>query len=114
MKIYYSPIILLIIGQKKLLFEKALINLDESEQMNFDLIDTYKNEIFSYAYQEKIVKSTMDTIINERSIVDYYDLNKSNFKLNQEIIKARYLILNNKNYNLKKLPMSFRSYKKKI
>ena len=55
----------------------------------------------------------MDTIINERSIVDYYDLNKSNFKLNQEIIKARYLILNNKNYNLKEVTNRFRSYKSK-
>lgn len=101
-------------AKRKLLFEKALINLDESEQNElFDLIDTYKNEIFSYAYQEKIVKSTMDTIINERSIVDYYDLNKSNFKLNQEIIKARYLILNNKNYNLKEVTNRFRSYKPK-
>ena len=101
-------------AKRKLLFEKALINLDESEQNElFDLIDTYKNEIFSYAYQEKIVKSTMDTIINERSIVDYYDLNKSNFKLNQEIIKARYLILNNKNYNLKEVINRFRSYKPK-
>ena len=85
-------------AKRKLLFEKALINLDE---------------FFSYAYQEKIVKSTMDTIINERSIVDYYDLNKSNFKLNQEIIKARYLILNNKNYNLKEVTNRFRSYKPK-
>ena len=101
-------------AKRKLLFEKALINLDEFEQNElFDLIDTYKNEIFSYAYQEKIVKSTMDTIINERSIVDYYDLNKSNFKLNQEIIKARYLILNNKNYNLKEVTNRFRSYKPK-
>lgn len=101
-------------AKRKLLFEKALINLDESEQKElFDLIDTYKNEIFSYAYQEKIVKSTMDTIINERLIVDYYDLNKSNFKLNQEIIKARYLILNNKNYNLKEVTNRFRSYKSK-
>ncbi len=101
-------------AKRKLLFEKALINLDESEQNElFDLIDTYKNEIFSYAYQEKIVKSTMDTIINERLIVDYYDLNKSNFKLNQEIIKARYLILNNKNYNLKEVTNRFRSYKPK-
>lgn len=101
-------------AKRKLLFEKALINLDEPEQKElFDLIDTYKNEIFSYAYQEKIVKSTMDTIINERLIVDYYDLNKSNFKLNQEIIKARYLILNNKNYNLKEVTNRFRSYKSK-
>ena len=70
-------------------------------------------KFFLAAYQEKIVKSTMDTIINERSIVDYYDLNKSNFKLNQEIIKARYLILNNKNYNLKEVTNRFRSYKPK-
>ena len=33
----------------------------------------------------------MDTIVPDTSLTLYYDQNKSNFKLNQDIVKAKYL-----------------------
>ena len=99
-------------AKKNLLYEKALINLDDSKQSELNkLIESYKNDLFSFAYQEKIVKSSMDTIISDTSIVNYYNINKSNFKLNQEIVKARYLKINSENYNLKDVTKRFRSLK---
>ena len=51
-------------AKEKLLFKKALVNLGDEKQENLNqLIESYKNELFSYAYQEKIVKSAMDTFI---------------------------------------------------
>ena len=77
-------------AKEKLLFKKALVNLGDEKQENLNqLIESYKNELFSYAYQEKIVKSAMDTFISLESVREYYNLNKLNFKLNQEIINAR-------------------------
>ena len=81
-------------AKKNLLFEKALINLEDSKQNELNkLIESYKNDLFSFTYQEKIVKFSMDTIIPDSAIIKYYDINKSNFKLNQEIVKARYCLL---------------------
>jgi hypothetical protein len=89
-------------AKEKLLFKKALVNLGDKKQGDLNqLIESYKNELFSYAYQEKIVKSAMDTFISEQSVREYYNINKLNFKLNQEIINARYLKINSENYNLK-------------
>jgi len=100
-------------AKEKLLFKKALVNLGDEKQENLNqLIESYKNELFSYAYQEKIVKSAMDTFISLESVKEYYNLNKLNFKLNQEIINARYLKINSENYNLKDVVKRFRRFKK--
>lgn len=99
-------------AKEKLLFKKALVNLGNEKQENLNqLIESYKNELFSYAYQEKIVKSAMDTFISLESVREYYNLNKLNFKLNQEIINARYLKINSENYNLKDVVKRFRRFK---
>lgn len=100
-------------AKRKILFNKALVNLGDKKQESLkQLIESYKNELFSYAYQEKIVKSSIDTFISENSIKDYYDKNKLNFKLNQEIVNARYLKINSENYNLKDIINRFRRFKK--
>ncbi len=99
-------------AKEKLLFKKALVNLGDEKQGDLNqLIESYKNELFSYAYQEKIVKSAMDTFISEQSVREYYNTNKLNFKLNQEIINARYLKINSENYNLKDVVKRFRRFK---
>lgn len=100
-------------AKRKILFNKALVNLGDKKQESLkQLIESYKNELFSYAYQEKIVKSSIDTFISENSIKDYYNKNKLNFKLNQEIVNARYLKINSENYNLKDVIKRFRRFKK--
>ncbi|MDA8558810.1 peptidyl-prolyl cis-trans isomerase [Flavobacteriaceae bacterium] len=99
-------------AKEKLLFKKALVNLGVKKQGDLNqLIESYKNELFSYAYQEKIVKSAMDTFISEQSVREYYNTNKLNFKLNQEIINARYLKINSENYNLKDVVKRFKRFK---
>lgn len=99
-------------AKEKLLFKKALVNLGDKKQGDLNqLIESYKNELFSYAYQEKIVKSAMDTFISEQSVREYYNINKFNFKLNQEIINARYLKINSENYNLKDVVKRFKRFK---
>ena len=99
-------------AKEKLLFKKALVNLGDKKQGDLNqLIESYKNELFSYAYQEKIVKSAMDTFISEQSVREYYNINKLNFKLKQEIINARYLKINSENYNLKDVVKRFKRFK---
>ena len=100
-------------AKNHILNEKALINLSQDEQKKLmDLVDSYKNDLFSHSYQEKMVKTTMDTIILDVDIENYYDLNKSNFKLNQDLVKARFLKINNDNYNIKDVRSRFKRFNK--
>ena len=69
-------------AKKHILNEKALINLNIEEQNKLlNLVESYKSDLFSHSYQEKMVKSSMDTLISDYDVENYYNLNKSYFKL---------------------------------
>ena len=98
-------------AKNHILNEKALINLNQEDQDKLlSLVDSYKSDLFSHSYQEKMVKTTMDTLISEIDIENYYDLNKSNFKLNEDLVKARFLKINNDNYNIKDIRNRFKRF----
>ena len=100
-------------AKNHILNEKALINLNQEDQDKLlSLVDSYKSDLFSHSYQEKMVKTTMDTLISEIEIENYYDLNKSNFKLNEDLVKARFLKINNDNYNIKDIRNRFKRFRK--
>ena len=99
-------------AKNHILNEKALINLNQEDQDKLlSLVDSYKSDLFSHSYQEKMVKTTMDTLISEIDIENYYDLNKSNFKLNEDLVKARFLKINNDNYNIKDIRNRFKRFR---
>ena len=52
----------------------------------------------------------MDTLISDNEIKDYYDTNKSNFKLNQDLIKGRYLKIKSDNYNMNDVIKRFKRF----
>ncbi len=98
-------------AKKHILNDKALINLDFEEQKNLlDLVESYKSDLFSHYYQEKMVKASMDTIILDNEIENYYNNNNSNFKLNQDLVKARYIKISGDNYNIKDVRSRFRRF----
>ena len=98
---------------KHILNSKALINLSKEEQEKLlDLVDSYKSDLFSYSYQEKMVRAQMDTIISDLDVEDYYLNNNSNFKLNQDLVKARYMKINSDNYNIKDIRKRFKRFNK--
>ena len=51
-----------------------------------------------------------DTIIDYDEIQNYYNSNLGNFLLSNDIVKARYIKLNNKNYNIREIKRRFRRF----
>jgi len=98
-------------AKKHILNEKALINLNIEEQNKLlNLVESYKSDLFSHSYQEKMVKSSMDTLISDYDVENYYNLNKSNFKLNQDLVKARFMKIKSNNYNVKDVRNRFKRF----
>ena len=62
-------------------------------------------------YKENIIKQRLDTIIKDSEIETYYNLNKENFKLNEELIKIKYLHFDNNIINKKEFTDLFKSDK---
>lgn len=88
-------------ARKQLLFDQALLNLNEETQNELDeLVDSYRSDLWSRTYKEFIVKSNIDTLISKQEVEDYYQENQSNFRLNEVMLNLRYIALPSENIDL--------------
>ena len=77
-----------------LLIEGSERNLPEDKQLGFDkLVEQYKKDLYTKAYLEALVKKSIDTTVSVEEASEFYDANKETFKLNDELIKFRYINL---------------------
>ncbi len=79
---------------QQLLLDRAEINLSENQQAEFDrLINQYKNDLYTKAYLEALVQQSIDTMVSETEAKDVYEANQESFKLNEELVKFRYITI---------------------
>ncbi len=96
---------------KKSLFEKAEINLTVFEINEIkNSTNNYYEELIIDKYRSKLLTNNSDTIVTYDEIQNYYNENIGNFLLSNDIIKARYVKLNNNNYNLREIKRRFRRF----
>ena len=77
---------------KQLLLDGALLNLSEEKQAGFNkLVAQYKTDLYTKSYVEALVKRSVDTLVKRNEAEAYYNLNKDVFKLNEELLKFRYI-----------------------
>ena len=95
----------------KSLFKKAEINLTGLEISEIkNSTNYYYEELIIDKYRSKLLMNNSDTIVTYAEIQNYYNENIGNFLLSNNILKARYVKLNNKNYNLREIKRRFRRY----
>ncbi|WP_297803152.1 hypothetical protein [uncultured Polaribacter sp.] len=73
------------------------------------LVQDYKESLLINNYKEKLVKQKLDTVVSDEEIREYYLLNKENFKLNEELVKIRYLHIDNNLIDESEILSLFRS-----
>ncbi|MFV8224728.1 peptidyl-prolyl cis-trans isomerase [Christiangramia aquimixticola] len=96
---------------QQLLIDRAELNLPAAQQKEFnDLVENYRNELFTNAYTEAVVSRDLDTSLNVEDIQKYYELNKENFVLNEDLVKLRYINLPKNANNLDEIRKSFRRF----
>ena len=78
-------------AKQQLLLQKAKINLDKEEESIDKLVQQYKQDLLINKYKEAIVKQELDTLVTQSDIDSFYSENKEIFKLNEELIKLRYI-----------------------
>lgn len=89
---------------QQLLIDRAKLNLPEARQKEFDeLVENYKNELYTNAYTEAIVSKEIDSVFADTLLSKYYQENKENFKLGQDLVKLRYINLEANNTNFDKI-----------
>ena len=96
---------------QQLLMDGALLNLSEDKQEEFNkLVDQYKNDLYTKAYVEALVKRSIDTSVTEQEALAYYNENKEVFKLNEELIKFRYINVDENRLDLKDITNKFKRF----
>ena len=96
---------------QQLLMEGALVNLSENKQNEFNkLVKQYKSDLFSKAYLEALVHRNLDTIVSFSEAETYYNENKDAFKLNEDLIKFRYINLDENRQDLKELSKKIKRF----
>jgi len=96
---------------QQLLIDGAQINLSEEKQIQFKaLVKQYKNDLFTKAYLEALVKRGIDTIVTSNEALEVYNRNIETFKLNEELIKFRYINLSDKSINLEDIENRFKRF----
>lgn len=78
----------------QMLMNNALQNISDQKQASLDLlIKGYKTELYSQAYLQELIKQNLDTIIPNSQIQDYFKQHKEEFILNEDLVKFRYILL---------------------
>lgn len=79
---------------QQLLIDQSIINLPEHEQEKFNkLVEDYKIDLYTEAYKSSIISSQLNKDVSNDELEDYYQLNKENFILNDELLRVRYITL---------------------
>ena len=91
-------------AREKILFDLSLVNLDQKSIINLDeLIERYKRDLYINSYKDILINSMVDSIISDSEIDEYYDENLNKFKLNEDLIKFRFVKIPLDNINLNKI-----------
>lgn len=61
------------------------------EDMNVEAeVEKYRRELINYKYEVKLIENNLDTTITKEEIQNYYDSNRDNFILKDNIAKVNY------------------------
>jgi len=98
---------------EKLLIDLAMINLSTEKQQELDnLINQYRQDLYTKAYKEAVISQSLDTVVSENTLDSFYQKNINNFRLNEEILQIRFIQLPKSHSALKPLTEKFRRYDK--
>ncbi len=101
-------------ARQLLLMDGALVNLPEKNQNEYlKLVNQYKNDLFTKAYLDALVKKNIDTIIKPNEAKVFYDINKESFKLNDDLLQIRYISLPLNAIDLDTIKKRFKRFKTK-
>lgn len=91
-------------AKEKILYDLSLTNLSQSKKNDLDiLVEKYKVDLYINSYKDLIVNSIIDSIVTDEEIESFYNRNIENFKLNENLLKYRYLKVPSDNININRI-----------
>lgn len=78
-------------AKRRLLLKNARINLNDETIEIQKLVKKYEQDLLISKYNEAVISQNLDTIVAKKTINNFYKKNKEIFKLDEELIKFRYV-----------------------
>ncbi|MBA3986138.1 MAG: peptidyl-prolyl cis-trans isomerase [Flavobacteriales bacterium] len=99
-------------ASQKLLMRLARRNLSQEKLAEYEkLIDNYRTDLFTIGYKDIIATNQLNDRIREEEYEAFYEQNKQNFLLNENLIQFRYIHVDEKNSNLNKIKQQLSRFK---
>jgi len=65
-----------------------------NEEMNFDReLENYRNSLIAHKFESKLIEQELDTAITEQELISYHQRHAEDFRLMDNIVRARLVIL---------------------
>lgn len=77
--------------REELLLSHAEKNLTKDKMKFEQMVEDYRKSLITYQYESELVKQKLDTLVSDEEIEKYYEENKNNFELKDNIIKVIYV-----------------------
>ncbi len=95
-------------ARQKLLYRNSLINLDNTKELD-ELVKKYKEELYVSYYKNALVNKKLDTLVFQQEIDSFYHKNKQSFKLNETLVKFKYIHVDRRNRKRTQIKKLFES-----
>lgn len=98
---------------KKIMLDRSRLNLPDSKQRRFDsLANDYQEELYREAYKNALINKQLDADMSDSLLRNYYKDHKRAFKINEYLLKLRYIELVNSMSNKEMVLERFWRYNK--
>lgn len=94
-----------------LLLNKAELNLKEEDKDVSKQLEEYRRSLIIYQYENQLIKQRLDTVVTDEQIAEYYNNNKDNFELQDNIARALFVKLDKNSKDVEKVKKLVRSEK---
>jgi len=94
---------------KELLLAKARMNVEDTDGEIRQLVENYEKELLIDRYKKALLQQELDTMITEEDVDAYYEMNKNIYRLNEDLIRLKYVHFSPDLSNRKELEKLFRS-----
>ncbi|OEK02463.1 hypothetical protein BFP97_13445 [Roseivirga sp. 4D4] len=81
--------------KKELLVKEANSSVKINQSEIEKKVSDYRYTLLSYEYQKQMIQQSLDTAVSTEEIENYYEENRENFALRQNIFRGRYLKISN-------------------
>jgi hypothetical protein len=79
--------------RKKLLLETAVKYLPADKQNLEQQIQDYRESLLIYQYEDELIKQKLDTVVSDAAVDSFYEINKQNFQLEDDLVQMNYVKL---------------------